>query len=218
MTYAEYAHRGAYPLVATALLAGLFVLVAFRRHSDAEAMRWARRLVYIWLTQNVFLVVSAAWRLRLYIDAYALTRWRIAAGVWMFLVVCGLLWILVRIMVKRPSLWLINANAVTLLLTLYGCSFVSFDGLIADFNVRHCEEIQGRGPAIDTGYLESLGPETLPALVWLAGELGDSPRATAIQDAVARLADELQDDLRNWRGWTMRRRRLHQLHVPQAVP
>ena len=28
VTLAEYAHRGAYPLIATALLAGLFVLVA----------------------------------------------------------------------------------------------------------------------------------------------------------------------------------------------
>ena len=33
MTLAEYAHRGAYPLIATALLAGLFVLVTMRPRS-----------------------------------------------------------------------------------------------------------------------------------------------------------------------------------------
>jgi hypothetical protein len=34
MTLAEYAHRGAYPLIVTALLAALFVLIAFRQGSE----------------------------------------------------------------------------------------------------------------------------------------------------------------------------------------
>ena len=37
MSYAEYAHRGAYPLIATALLAGAFVLVALRPGSETES-------------------------------------------------------------------------------------------------------------------------------------------------------------------------------------
>src|SRR5262249_3851015 len=36
LTYASYAHRGAYPLVVTALLAAIFVLVAMRPGSQAS--------------------------------------------------------------------------------------------------------------------------------------------------------------------------------------
>ena len=62
MSYAEYAHRGAYPLIATALLAGGFVLVALRPGSETEGMRSIRCLVYFWIGQNIFLVISSIWR------------------------------------------------------------------------------------------------------------------------------------------------------------
>ncbi len=51
MSYAEYAHRGAYPLVFTALLAGVFVLVSFRPGGAAQRSRWARGLVQLWIAQ-----------------------------------------------------------------------------------------------------------------------------------------------------------------------
>ena len=50
---------------------------------------------------------------------------------------------------------------------------VNLDGLIADYNTRHCRELDGMGPEIDLSYLESLGPETLPALIRLDGPLDD---------------------------------------------
>ena len=37
MTYAAYAHRGAYPLIVTALLAAAFVIVAMRPGSTPSA-------------------------------------------------------------------------------------------------------------------------------------------------------------------------------------
>ena len=49
LTHAQYAHRGAYPLILTALLAGAFVLVALRRGSPSEHDPRIRALVYLWL-------------------------------------------------------------------------------------------------------------------------------------------------------------------------
>jgi hypothetical protein len=45
ITLADYAHRGAYPLIVTALLAALFVLVTLRPGSSTAAMPTIRRLV-----------------------------------------------------------------------------------------------------------------------------------------------------------------------------
>ena len=88
---------------------------------------------------------------------------------------------------------------------------------IADFNVRHCAEVRGQGPSIDVAYLESLGPDTLPGLLWLAGRIKDSPEAEVVHGAITRLRTELQAELRNWRGWTFRRYRLAQLRFPIDV-
>ncbi len=203
MTYAHYAHRGAYPLVFTALLAGWFVLLAFKTGGAGQRSAWSRRLVYAWIGQNVFLLVSTIWRLWLYVDAYSLTRLRVAAMIWITLVGLGFFWIAGRIIRARSNAWLWRMNAVTLLGVLYVCAFVNFDGLIADFNVRHCREVTGVGVAIDIGYLERLGPEALPALAWLGAR--DAGQGAEIERARQALLAELRAELQDWRGWTYRR-------------
>jgi len=213
MTYASYAHRGAYPLVAAAILAAFFMLITFQAGSQSESFSWARRLVHLWLAQNVFLVFSAFWRLYLYILAYSLTRWRVAAAIWILLVAGGLTLIFWRIVTRRADIWLINANAVTALFVLYVCSFLNFDGFIADFNVRHCREMGGKGVHIDLPYLARLGPDTLPALLRLAAK---HPKMPGIQETIEQLRTELQESLQDWRSWTYRRHRMMQLDFPKA--
>ncbi|HNQ22633.1 MAG TPA: DUF4173 domain-containing protein [Phycisphaerae bacterium] len=214
LTYAQYAHRGAFPLVAAAMLAAVFVLVTFRAGSREASSGWARRLVYLWLAQNLLLVASAAWRLCLYVDAYSLTRWRVAAAIWMLLVLCGLAWILLRIVARRSSVWLINVNLLTAMVVLYACAFVNFDGWIGSFNVTHCLEVRGEGPRIDLAYLEHLGPETLPALARLVETSGDPTILARARATMHRLDGGLRDDLRAWRGWTWRRQRLGRIDLP----
>jgi hypothetical protein len=208
MTHAEYAHRGAYPLVATALLAAVFVLAAFRPGGAAENSAWARRLVYAWVAQNVFLTVTAAWRLDLYVGEYSLTRLRVAAGVWMLLVAAGLVWIGCRIVFRRDNTWLLNANVLSTLAVLYACCFVNFDRVIADYNVAHCREAGAGGVSIDLDYLHSLGPEALPALRRVTPLLPTSQRRRTAEAYASALAKQLSNDLAGWRGWTLRRGRI----------
>jgi hypothetical protein len=208
MGYAAYAHRGAYPLVATALLAAAFVLVAFRPGAAAERSVAARRLVYLWVAQNVFLTITAAWRLDLYVDAYSLTRLRLAAGIWMALVAAGLAWIACRIVLRRGNTWLLHANLLTAAVVLYACCFLNVNGFIADFNVRHCRESGGGGQPIDVAYLQSLGPEALPALRLAASRTADTRSAATADDALSELDGRLTRTLSDWRGWTLRRGRL----------
>jgi hypothetical protein len=205
MTFAQYAHRGAYPLVATALLAAAFVLIAFRPGGAAERSALARRLVYAWVAQNVFLTVTAAWRLDLYVGVYSLTRLRVAAGLWMLLVATGLVWIGCRIVFRRDNAWLLNANVLTTLAVLYACCFVNFDRIIADYNVAHCREAGGDGASIDADYLYSLGPDALPALRRVKPMVNDPSRRRAAEAYCIALTSQLREELSDWRGWTLRR-------------
>jgi hypothetical protein len=210
LTYAEYAHRGAYPLVATALLAAAIVLACFQRGGAAQRSAWARRLVFVWIGQNVFLMMSTIWRIWLYVDAYSLTRWRIAAIIWVGLVAVGFAWIVAKIVAGRSNAWLCRVNVATALAVLYLCAFCNFSGWIAEFNVRHCREVDGRGAPLDKAYLRELGVAALPAVEWVKGRV-------AVQDVETELRRQLGHELADWRGWTWQRARVA-AQIPPLLP
>lgn len=212
MTYAEYAHRGAYPLVATALLAAVFVLISFRGGEKRNRMNWARWLVYAWIIQNIFLLGSAAWRLWIYVDFYGLTRWRVATGLWMVLVALGLGYILIRIVGGYSNRWLINVNAATAIVLLSACTFVNMDRFIADYNVAHCKEVRGTGVPIDVSYLGELGVDALPAVNQLHQEIEDARKKQRLEDLQKKFTGQLIHTLDDWRGFTFQRSRLLEDH------
>ncbi|MEO9820880.1 MAG: DUF4173 domain-containing protein [Paracoccaceae bacterium] len=154
VTYATYAHRGAYPLLMTALLAGAFAVLA-RPLTDNSSL--LHKLLILWLIQNILLVGASAIRLDLYIDAYGLTRLRMAAGIWMAVVLVGLLIILWQVYRRHNTGWLLIRNASLGLCTLYVCCFINFDGIIA----RHNFTTSGKQ---DLKYLCSLSEGVLPEL------------------------------------------------------
>jgi hypothetical protein len=205
--FKQYVRRGAYPLVAAALLAGAFVLITFRPRSETERSAWARKLVYFWIGQTILLTISAMWRLVRYVDLTELTRLRVASTIWFILVCCGLFYIVWRIVRGRSNAWLININAVTALLILYPCCFINFDGMIANFNARHCEEVGGGGSSLDIAYFEALGTPALPALDSVRDRLHGDARQAWAKDVSDRLHAELDADVNDWRAWTWRRSR-----------
>lgn len=209
MSYAAYAHRGAYPLIATALLAAAFVLATMRPGSDTERDPLVRALVFAWVGQNVLLVLSSILRLDLYVEVYALTGLRVAALIWMALVAFGLVLIVVRIAFRRSNGWLIAGNLIALGVTLYVSAFVNFPRLIADFNVSHSLEISGQGVSLDAYHLCRLGPEALPAIErFLAAGEPTSGIRSYLADCAARLVADHDLQLTDWRAWSWRAQRL----------
>ncbi|WP_157944569.1 DUF4173 domain-containing protein [Mangrovicella endophytica] len=217
ITYAEYAHRGAYTLVATALCAAAFVLLAMRPGSAAASDRWIRALVYLWTAQTVVLVLSAMRRLDLYVDVYALTHWRVAAFLWMALVMVGLVLIVARIALARSNDWLVMTNLTVAAGMIYGCAFADFDALIARFNVEHSREMTGTGAFLDIDHLSALGPSALPALDTLLEAMRSRPipqggwearKMIDVQSARDILLSRHRARALRWRSWTFRSERL----------
>lgn len=153
MSHASYAHRGAYPLLATALLAGGFALAA-RPFLDEH--RLIRPLMLLWLGQNVALCLSAALRLDLYVAAFGLTYLRVYSFIWMGLVAAGLVLTAWQAARGRSNLWLLGRATAMGLAVLYLCSFVNFAGIIAAQNLRLAEP--------DVDYVCALGPTASAAI------------------------------------------------------
>jgi len=213
LSYAAYAHRGAYPLVVTALLAAGFVLAALRPGSATSADPLIRRLVYAWVAQNIMLVISSILRLDLYVGIYALTYWRVAAFVWMGLVAAGLALIIARIAFGKSSEWLLSANLLTLSTTLYACCFINFAATIANYNVDHSLEMTGQGIPVDVVYVHSLGPAAFPALDRLIAQQSNTVAAGEIpyrQLVAVQKSEKIRyrAGQQNWRAWSFRDWRL----------
>jgi len=216
ITYASYAHRGAYALMLTALLAGGFVLAAMRPGGPADGVKLIRPLVYLFVGQTLLLVASAMLRLDLYVQIYLLTIWRIAAFIWMLLVALGLVLIVARIALERPNGWLIRANLIALTAVLYACALTNFAAMIADYNVTHSREAGGKGVVIDINYLLQLGPQALPAIDRALQLRAPDPFLMARRD---RLADDQARRMASWRAWGFRSWRLQRyMNAPQDRP
>jgi hypothetical protein len=222
LTYAAYAHRGAYPLIATALLAAGFVLAAMRPGGPAERMPVIRTLVFFWVAQNVMLVVSSMLRLDLYVQIYSLTYWRVAALIWMLLVATGLVLIVARIAFDRSNTWLVQMNLATLALVACTCAFINFPYVVASWNVDHSKEVSGNGLALDFNYLVGLGPQAVPAIDRYLAALPDSPSALFNRGQLAWNRDQLikrqLSELDSWRAWSFRGYRLKQYVASVGAP
>ncbi|HEX8553825.1 MAG TPA: DUF4173 domain-containing protein [Sphingomonas sp.] len=200
VTLADYAHRGAYLLIVTALLSGAFVLIALHPSSEAVRDGRVRVLLTLWLAQNILLVASSMRRLGDYVAAYSLTELRIGAFVWMALVVTGLVLIGWRMLNGRSSRWLVNANVAAAAVALSGAAVVDFGAVAAAWNVNHARDLR----ALDLCYLERLGSSALVPLARLERRV----RGEVSRDQIAALrADAYTEATRgrgDWHAWTWR--------------
>lgn len=217
VTLAAYAHRGAYPLIATALLAGIFVLATMKPGSATAASPAIRRLVVLWVAQNLLLVASSILRTCDYIAVYMLTAWRIAALAWMGLVALGLVLICWRMLRGRSARWLINGNALAAALLLAAATVVDLNAIAAAWNVNHAREVGGAGVPLDLCQLNRMGPSALLPII----DLEHRPLDPAFRDRVRSVrqqlltgggswwtGDGLVGQQSDWRRWTWRDARL----------
>lgn len=136
-TYAEYTHRGAYPLLITALLSGVMT-VLFSQLATKDKL--IRILTIFWMAQTLALLGSCVFRLSLYVDAYGLTLLRMWAVLWMVLVLTGISLIIVQLLYIKPIAWLLKWNAILVIVTLYACCFFNFTHFAASYNFSHLDD------------------------------------------------------------------------------
>jgi len=186
MSYAQYAHRGAYPLLVAALLAGGFALAARPFTLQSTVLRVA---LMGWLLQTLFLVVSSLTRLESYISAYGLTHLRIAALIWIGLVGVGITLVIWQVFRHHSAAWMLKRCALLGVGTLYTCSFFSFSATIAEYNLSH-------DVAPDFHYICSLDSAALPAITGFEMRMGQTYCPPSRRPEL--------DTPKDWREWGFR--------------
>jgi len=204
VTFADYARRGFFQLVAASVLALPVVYGAtFAAGGIAEsAQRSLRALQGVALGLVAAVALSALWRMGLYVQAYGLTQDRLYGSA-IILWIAGSIGVLARTILVGRTAGVARGIVVTAAVVLGLLNAVSPAALIARVNLaRHGEA----GP--DLVHLATLGADAVPAVVEALPALSPVQQCYLAGQLVARARQRPGGD---WRGWNLARTRARAL-------
>jgi hypothetical protein len=199
LTYAEYARRGFFELVAVAVLVLLVLLAtdALVRRSPARSTRLVRILAGVLIALVFVVMASALQRMYLYQDVYGLTQLRIyVTGVILWLAVV-FVWFAATILRGHRRRFAVGAVIAGFVASAV-LNALNPDALIARTNLER--------PRIDAVYLTGLSDDAVPVLLERLPTLPPGLRGVVATDLLARA--EVDGD---WRSFNLSRSHAHAL-------
>ena len=194
MTYAEYARRGFFELVAVAFLAGGLVIGIERLVRDRTRLVVGMAAALVVLTGVV--IVSSALRLRLYQEAYGWTELRFYVLATIVLLAFGAIALLTALAADRVR-WIGHALIGGALVIGLVLNFIGPVRFISEQNVARVLDPSlvpaGGSSGLDELYAISLADDALPALARALAALDDG-EATYLAGALGWRLVELRDD------------------------
>jgi len=203
LSYAEYARRGFFELVAVAVLAGGLVVIGERFSRDRTRVLVAAAIGLTLLTGVV--LISAALRLRLYQEAYGWTELRLYVLATIVLLTIGVIGLLAALAIDRVR-WIghvliIVAVGIGIVLNLVGpVRFITEQNVARALDPTLVSR-NGR-TGLDEAYLVSLGDDAIPPLLRALPVL-EEPMAEVLRAELLFRLEVLRNNpgLNAWQAW-----------------
>ncbi len=161
ITHKQFVHNGVGTLNLSILLGVALILYAFSNKLQFQGHdKILRSLVFFWLIQNVFMIVSTGIRNKMYIQEALLTYKRLLVFYWLGLSACLLITTFLRVRKNQSNWGLINTNSLVAYLMLMFTIVLDWDLLISDYNYARIKDIAG----LDKKYLIALSEGNIPLL------------------------------------------------------
>lgn len=196
ITYAEYARRGFFELVAVSVLALPVLLFADWLLPSTSGNRWFHAQSVVMILLLLVIMGSAMWRMRLYQAEYGLTELRLYSSAFMAWLALVFGWFMLTVSRGRRPVFVAGAGALAVMVIL-ALHALNPDALIVRANAAQART----GHAFDTAYALTLGADAVPELLRVAANL-PGPEQFAIRAEVLRRWGAAEDD---WRGWNLGR-------------
>jgi len=215
LTYAEYARRGFFELVAvTALALPTLLLAHWLLRAGSPARERAFRILAGALVALLFVVMaSALQRMYLYLEEYGLTELRLYATIFMAWLAVVLVWFLLTVLRDRRDRFAFGA-LVTGFAAILLINVINPDALIARTNLDRLEE----GKRFDAYYLTTLSADAAPVLFEALPEIPEERLLIqgdfSAEQAIVRRWREGETD---WRTWNLSRERARRLAEAYAI-
>jgi Domain of unknown function (DUF4173) len=212
LSYADYARRGFFELVAATALVVPVLLVA--DWAAAEDTGRDRRILRATSTLLVVLLAgvlaSAAYRMKLYQDAYGLTEQRLYVSVFMVWLTFVLGWLAASVLRGRRQGFALGAIAGGLA-CIAGLHVLNPHALIARVNISRAAS----GAEFDGSYLRTLSADAVPTLIARLPTLPNEERCRVAARLKERWSGERPG---GWRTWNLSDARARRLAADFSAP
>ena len=177
-SYAEFARRGFFELVAISVLNSIFIVFShlFITGTGKNAKPFKLWIIILSLC-SIFLAVTAAARLILYVDRFGLTFMRVLPSVFMLFLTIVFIGVMVK-QFKRISIMRLAAFTGALLICLL--FIVNVEGIIAGYNADRY--LDGTLEEFDTSVLWDAGVAGIPAAIRVLKESDEPLVRSEIRD------------------------------------
>jgi hypothetical protein len=210
LSYAEYARRGFFELVATAaLVVPILLLADWAAAPDSPRERGVLRATMgVLVVLLVGVIASAAYRMRLYQEAYGLTEQRLYVSVVIVWLTSVLVWLVLTVLRGRRERFIFGAF-VAGLTCIAGLYVLNPHAVIARVNLDRA----AAGAEYDGKYLRTLSADAVPVLLDRIGQLPEAERCRVGRMLEERWTGERQG---GWRAWNLSDWRARRLIAPRA--
>lgn len=194
LTFADYARRGFFELVAVAVLTAVLLLAAhWLLAPGRRAWRLFVPLAALLEVLVLVVMVSAFERMRLYMDFYGLTELRLFVTIFMGWLLIVFAWMAATVLRGARDRFALGAMVAGLFVVV-ATALANPDDLIVRQNLAHA----GPDRPLDVNYLLDLGPDGIPTLLAKIDDVPESDRCRVIEESRDRYGNPDGD----WRSWT----------------
>ncbi|WEV59760.1 DUF4173 domain-containing protein [Bifidobacterium sp. ESL0728] len=193
--YATYAREGFFQLVGVTAINLVIVMVCTYLHKHQKRTISLLLLELVLVASTLVMLVSAAWRMSLYVEKYGLTRLRLLTY-WGMVAIAFLL-IATVIKLVRPTFALFRAAFFGTLVLWLVFAFVQPDAIIANVDVDGY--LNGSIEVVDTDYLGQLPSSAVDPLT----RLEQQAPTKSVRDAAANALREVYSNTNEttWSLW-----------------
>lgn len=205
LSYAEYARRGFFELVAVTALV-LPVLLAGDWLTPEGGRRLFRILSFTLILLVAVIMASALRRMLIYMGQFGLTELRLYVTAAMAWIAILLGWFILTVLRGRRERFAFG-GLVSALALLGALHLINPDGLIVRTNLARLQD----GREFDVHYVAGLSADGVPALVAGLPGLPPEERRVVAEALLARWGPDSDRETGDWRSWNLARSRARQV-------
>lgn len=156
----QFVHSGTYILILSILLSMAIMLFYFRNNLNFYAKNKALKIsAYIWISQNLILLISVIIRNLHYIEHFALAYLRIGLFFFLAMVTIGLFTLFWKIYKQKSIFYLLKSNSWVLYVGFVLFAMPDWDSFIAKYNINHYPQA-----FVEASFMLALDEKTLPII------------------------------------------------------
>ena len=162
-SFSEYLHGGVQMLILSIIFAVAILMFFFRGYFNYfKGAKYLRILGFIWIIQNVVLLLSTALRNNMYVEAYGLSHKRIGVFIYLLLAIIGLVITFYKLFAKKNNTFLFRKNAWAFYFVLLIATPIAWDQIITNHNINLAQK---QNKAVDYEYLARLSHVNLGQII-----------------------------------------------------